>query len=256
MKKTIIITAVYALLLTGCATRNILRHEFDKTYDYDRLYSSVLLAVNDKNFTILEHSKEDGVIKGQDNACLYSSMISIVLAKGQGKTLLSANEATCSMSGNRLGDLVQRTGFFYERFDRDKRLETQVINPTGSAAADEKSPQKTGEQPAVSAAFAVETGAVTLTADVAWDDNLGFSVKNRDVFEWKNVDIILTYTSLFETKKYSHRVELIKTGEKMTLKKTLFKAEGGEELKKNARPDKIELKCLLEAGKAGVFDGK
>jgi|ERR1035437_1669248 hypothetical protein len=256
MKKTIIITAVFALLLTGCATRNMLRHEFDKTYDYDRLYSSVLLAVNDKNFTILEHSKEDGVIKGQDNAILYSSLISIVLAKGQGKTLLSANEATCSMSGNRLEDLVQRTDFFYGRFDRDKRLETQVINSTVGAGTNEKSPQKTGELPVLSSANAVETGTVKLTADIAWDDSLGLSVNNGDVFDWKNVNITLTYTSLFETKKYEGRAELIKTGEKITLKKTLFKSEGGGELKKNTRPDKIELKCLLEAGKAGVFEGK
>ncbi len=258
--KKILVTAVTALFLTGCAAKYSLRHEFPKTYEYDRLYSAAMLALNDSNFGLTEHNKADGVIAGQDlkdsyfdlNAGVFivlpwvgaagrHPLISVVLVKAQEKILMSAAEITSGSLKNTLPDFLDRIEYFYSRFDGK---ETAV--PPGSA------PAARPGTPVQDRETAIVAPAKKMQANVNWDNSVGLSLRNTGKDDWKDLAITVEYGSILETKVYTYKAVSLKAGELLTIKKSLFRSEDNGEIKRNDMP-KISLQCGFEDGTEGGF---
>jgi hypothetical protein len=260
VKKIVLFSAALILLVSGCAVKYTLKNEFPGNYAYDRLYSAAMLALNDANFGVTEHDRQNGIIKAQDLSNVYYDwnagvfivlpwvsavdrhpLITVLLIKGSDKTVMSAAGTFSSSQKNILPQFLEKTIYYYDNFDKAP----VVINPAQAAAATVQDAQQI-----------TKTAAVALKAAVNWDNSRGVTVRNEESRAWADLTISMVYSSMFETKVFSYSAGTLKPGEGVTLKNSLFKDEGGGGIKRNDRPSKITLNCRLEGGQAGEFESR
>jgi|GEM_PF-6200448 len=248
MKNTIIFL-VLALCLTSCATYHHRTTTFDKSYEYDSLFSAALVSLNNNNYSIVDHNVTDGVIRATNLSKLYTvnsigvfgiipwfyselsfPTMTIILAKSKDGIMMNVSEATSTSLSDMTNALIDSTKMTYVTLS-GKRAFQEQSNKTASSLGAELTQLK----------------VVFNWKDSDREPELEIINKENSSLESVKVSVIYFGET---TMLFSAAVKDI--DKKQTVKASDFLDANKNKLWLKSQPDEIELRCKVN-GKEGYI---